>query len=1043
MVKIISESGKKLLKKLHIGLAFAVAVTMLGLGVTAGAETGAFTVTGGTEGTDYAYALGVLTIKTSQELTISTSGSTTDRIVVDSSGGADIIFDGVSISTSSAAVQVKSGSGDVTISLAEGSENSLVSGESSAGIQKENSQLLTITGSGSLNVRGGDYAAGIGGGDGKSASNIVISGGLINARGGVFAAGIGGGWSGNGSNITISGGCVTADSVGGAASIGGGYSGTASNIVITGGSVLAKETSHTVGSKVYTCPGIGNGLTKLSEQDYNDGTPVAPVYSDGRGVYLLIVDNPQGLDVELDGVPFVPSQHPDTEVLYFYLTAEQHTIKIGGVETDYFYNPDSGAWTKPGNEFIITGTGLRHGTDFIYPADTGVLTILTDKPMTIANADPDNATDNIIVVADGVSADITLDGVNILTSTDPAFCITDDSTGDVKITLADGSENILVADCQNAGLQKNGANGSLLISGSGTLSAEGGAAGIGGSGDETCNITISGTTVTAIGDRGAGIGGDNGTAASEIAIIDSVVTATGSNNSAGIGAGGNGAVSAISIRNSIVTATGNGDAAGIGSAGAVSDIIINGGSVNAVAGGSAAAKIGGSGAVTPSNMMGNYVYLLTIQNPEKQAVLIDGVDYDPDYHSATDTNLYVYLAADDYVVTVGSDDTPYYFDSSAKIFRCPELKVTGGRLGTDYSFDRGAVTILTDTAMTIENIDKTNSASDTIIIDAGVSADITFDGVDIDSVGASVTVEAGASLKLTLADGSENALSGGISSEGDVTVSGTGELVSDITSTAQVTISSGSVTSDDITGSAVVITGGSVKSTSITPAPTNGTDPVYLLKIANPNNKALYIDNATYLPTQHSAGDSNVYAYLTGEVHTVKADKPLTYHFDSMTSTFYLPDLNVYGDNVVYGTDYTYSNGVVTILTTTPVIIENIDPDNATDDTIIIDSGVSASVTLDGVNISSASAAALLIEDGSASVQLTLAAGSENFLTSGAGYAGVQSGCALKITGTGELTVNGGANAAGINSKDNITVENCSIVTAGGTDGLHPRSCGA
>ena len=148
MIRNQLESCRKLLKKIYMGLACSAAVMALGLGVTAGAETGAFTVTGGVEGTDYTYASGVLTINTAEELIISTSGSTADRIVVDSASGADITLDGVDISASSAAMLISSGSGDVTITLADGSQNSLISGTSSAGLQKENSALLEITGSG-------------------------------------------------------------------------------------------------------------------------------------------------------------------------------------------------------------------------------------------------------------------------------------------------------------------------------------------------------------------------------------------------------------------------------------------------------------------------------------------------------------------------------------------------------------------------------------------------------------------------------------------------------------------------------------------------------------------------------------------------------------------------------------------------------------------------------------------------------------------------------------------------------------------------------
>lgn len=1037
MERSLINRGARLLKKIHIGLICATAVMLLGLGVTASADTGAFTVTGGTEGTDYDYASGVLTIKTAQELTISTSGSTTDRIVVAGSSGADIILSGVDINNS--AYQGKgalliSGSGDVTITLAEGTENVLKAGESCAAIQKDGSGLLTIGGNGSLTAVGGQFAAGIGGGDGNTASDITISGGTIDVMGGQFAAGIGGGWSGSGKNITISGGAVTADSSGGA-SIGGGYDGNAVNIVITGGTVLAKETVYIPDdSNYYHCPGIGSGLTLKTANEYNDGVPVTPTNGAGSNVYLLEIPNPTNAEVTVDGVVFTPSQHPNDTKLYLYLTPEEHTISVGGVITDYFFNPDSEQWTEPGSEFIITGDGLRHGTDFIYPADTGVLTVLTDKPMTIANVDPDTATDNVIVVADGVSANITLDGVNISAVGTAALEIIENTgAGNVTLTLAEGSENKLVSTGAYAALQKEGPSGALTISGGGLLSAQGGTSGIGG--DSAHNITISDTTVTAYGGSygGAGIGGSDGDV-SGIVIKNSTVIASGGEDSAGIGAG-SGAVNDISISGSVVTAAGSGAAAGIGgtSEASVSKVTVDGGSVKVTAGGSASYKIGGSGEAVPTNKLENFVYLLEIDNPYGKTVLIDGVEYVPQRHSSSDPDLYVYLPADDYVVTVGDTDTPYYFDSSTKSFRSPELKVTGGRLGIDYSFDAGIVTIISDKALTIENFDKLTPATDTIAVADGVAANITLDGVNIDSVDPSLAIGEGCTVSVTLANGSDNVLGSladafALSDGSSVVIGGSGWLTADggvVGGTgSSVRIDSGSVTVDSITADEVIIDGGSVKAGSISPAPVNSDgESVYLLKIANASDKDVYIDNVAFAPSQHGIdGDKNVYAYLTGEVHAVKTDKTLSYHFDTLTSTFYLPDLNVYGDNVVYGTDYTYSNGVVTILTDTPVIIENIDPDTATSDTIVIASGVNADVTLDEVNIDASSnaagTAALRIEDNSAgAVKITLAAGSENHLRSSTEAAGIQkngTGGSLEITGDGQLNVNGGWSAAGI-----------------------------
>ena len=104
---------------------------------------------------------------------------------------------------------------------------------------------LTIYGqtnqSGQLEANGGYWAAGIGGGDCESGSNITINGGNVTANGGEFAAGIGGGDSKEGFNITINGGNVTATGINGGAGIGGGAFGSGFNITINGGTVTANR----------------------------------------------------------------------------------------------------------------------------------------------------------------------------------------------------------------------------------------------------------------------------------------------------------------------------------------------------------------------------------------------------------------------------------------------------------------------------------------------------------------------------------------------------------------------------------------------------------------------------------------------------------------------------------------------------------------------------------------------------------------------------------------------------------------------------------
>lgn len=134
------------------------------------------------------------------------------------------------------------GKGDTTLKL-EGN-NTLKSGQYCAGLEKDDdvsTGKLTITAedtSSSLNAYGGNNAAGIGGGNQRSTSNLEIANGKIHAVGGVLGAGIGGGSNGNG-EVSISGGEVTAQGGDSAAGIGGSASGSG-KVTIKNGEVTAK-----------------------------------------------------------------------------------------------------------------------------------------------------------------------------------------------------------------------------------------------------------------------------------------------------------------------------------------------------------------------------------------------------------------------------------------------------------------------------------------------------------------------------------------------------------------------------------------------------------------------------------------------------------------------------------------------------------------------------------------------------------------------------------------------------------------------------------
>ena len=234
------------MKKL-LGLALVTALCAVLLCTGATADTGAFTVSGGTESTDYSYAGGVLTIKTGTPLTIKNtdgSKSTKDRIVIGSNVTANLTFAGVNIALGKnedtngvSAVTVPSGA-ELDLTLADGSENELTgdtnggssNSSSGAGIEAPKGATLTIscahsgdTGHvcgesyGSLSASGAAWGAANGcvagiGSKRAAGGTITINGGNIVATGG-HGAGIGGGGKNtkrSGGTIVINGGIIEA-----------------------------------------------------------------------------------------------------------------------------------------------------------------------------------------------------------------------------------------------------------------------------------------------------------------------------------------------------------------------------------------------------------------------------------------------------------------------------------------------------------------------------------------------------------------------------------------------------------------------------------------------------------------------------------------------------------------------------------------------------------------------------------------------------------------------------------------------------------------
>ena len=112
-----------------------------------------------------------------------------------------------------------------------------------SGSYGSNNKVGTISISGGeVEAVGGEHAAGIGGGDHSTCDNITITDGKVTATGGDKGAGIGSGSYGTSNKvgtISISGGEVEARGGQNSAGIGGGYYGAGGTITISGGTVTA------------------------------------------------------------------------------------------------------------------------------------------------------------------------------------------------------------------------------------------------------------------------------------------------------------------------------------------------------------------------------------------------------------------------------------------------------------------------------------------------------------------------------------------------------------------------------------------------------------------------------------------------------------------------------------------------------------------------------------------------------------------------------------------------------------------------------------
>jgi hypothetical protein len=150
------------------------------------------------------------------------------------------------------------------------------------------------------------------------------------------------------------------------------------------------------------------------------------------------------------------------------------------------------------------------------------------------------------------------------------------------------------------------------------------------------------------------------------------------------------------------------------------------------------------------------------------------------------------------------------------------------------------------------------------------------------------------------------------------------------------------------------------------------------------------------------------------------------------------------GDFTVTGEDsnYSFSGSTLTITGSGPVTISNNNPGTTTDNRIVVDSSAGAKITLSNVNIKADhyQECAFYIKSSSGNVEVTLAAGTTNKLTSGKECAGLQEDRdyrgTLTIDGSGTLIAASGSDGAGIGggngaSGNNIYINGGNVTATG------------
>ena len=300
--------------------------------------------------------------------------------------------------------------------------------------------------------------------------------------------------------------------------------------------------------------GIGGGEHTFRTVTIDDG--------DGH-IYTITSDRPD------DQIGGATRGFKSTDDIYVaMLPIENKTVTFSYTETQ-----SSGKVTYRSFKSNVT---LEKGKFY---RNLGTITMVKSNPVTLTSSTGEMTLHNgdILTGTGGTSTHVTIDDgatIMLLNATIPGRAVDNASdtwwagitcTGDANIILAGGSANsvrgyhcdfpgIIVPSGKTLTILGNGS----LTATSGTNTAQGYGAGIGGKANETCgNIKIEGGTIIATGGNqgGAGIGGCYHGSCGNITISGGTVTATGGLWAAGIGSGSFGRFASISIGSGITSVT--------------------------------------------------------------------------------------------------------------------------------------------------------------------------------------------------------------------------------------------------------------------------------------------------------------------------------------------------------------------------------------------------------------------------------------------------------------------------------------------------------